>query len=93
MFSSELTKDEGKIKWIKDARYGNLEEVLASVRQARVDYEGRKGGSKAREALVHVSEKLVFYSGVMDVMVQHYPEYTSLAWGAMKFVFLVSPNV
>ena len=23
----------------------------------------------------------------MDVMVQHHPEYVSLAWGAMKIVF------
>jgi len=23
----------------------------------------------------------------MDVLVQHHPEYVSLAWGAMKFIF------
>jgi len=27
---------------------------------------------------------------VFDVFVQHYPEYVSLAWGAFKFLFVVS---
>ena len=89
VFSSELTKDAGKIKWIMESEYGNLDEVLVSVRSAQVDYERRRADSKAREALAHLSEKLLFYSGVMDVMIQQYPEYTSLAWGAMKFLFVV----
>lgn len=29
----------------------------------------------------------------MDVLVQHHPEYTALAWVAMKFVFVVSDPV
>ena len=29
----------------------------------------------------------------MDVLVQHHPEYTALAWGAMKFVSVVSDPV
>ena len=89
-FQSALTKDESKIKWIKDSNHVNLTEVLESVSATRVNYETKKGDSEIRKVLGRVSESVSFYGGVMDVLVQHHPEYTSLAWGAMKFLFVVS---
>ncbi|KAI1110011.1 hypothetical protein F5Y14DRAFT_430588 [Nemania sp. NC0429] len=87
-FSSELSKDEGKLNWIKDSRHGNIDSVLASVVEARVTYETRKGESKVRKALVEFSEKVYYYSGVMDVLVSHHPEYTALVYGAIKFLLV-----
>jgi len=88
-FKSELTKDKTKLRWIADSGCSSLADVLASVGEARVNYEVRKGDSKTREMLCELSEKLHHYGGIMDVMVQHHPEYTSLAWGAMKVLFVV----
>lgn len=30
------------------------------------------------------------YSNIFDVMVQHHPEYVSLAWSTFKLLFVVS---
>ncbi|KAF3072759.1 hypothetical protein CFAM422_004843 [Trichoderma lentiforme] len=45
-FSEEFTKDGKQQQWITDSKYGNFEGVLASVEEARVYYEERKGNSK-----------------------------------------------
>lgn len=44
-----------------------------------------------RELLVGFSETVHYYSGIMDVIVSHHPEYVALAYGAMKFLFIASP--
>jgi hypothetical protein len=52
--------------------------------------EQGKGKAKARLWLASVSEKINHYGNVFDVLVQHHPEYTSLAWGTFKLLFIVS---
>ncbi|TQN67034.1 hypothetical protein CSHISOI_08421, partial [Colletotrichum shisoi] len=91
-FSSELSNDPEKLKWIVESRYGNIEAVLAAVQDARRQYKGRKGNSKAAEALTRLSEKIHHYGGIVDVVVSHHPEYTALVWGAMKFFFVGAVN-
>jgi hypothetical protein len=49
-----------------------------------------KQTSKARKWLGIFSSKIMFYASILDVLVQHHPEYVSLAWGAMRFLFAVS---
>ncbi|KUJ08922.1 uncharacterized protein LY89DRAFT_657937, partial [Mollisia scopiformis] len=48
----------------------------------------RQPTCKARKWLEVFSGKVVYYGTVMDVLVQQYPQYVSLAWGAMKFLFM-----
>lgn len=90
IFKSELSKDPTKLQWIIDSKAGSLTEVLACITSARRHYEARKGDSRLRKCLSEVSEKIHYYGGIMDVLVQHHPEYVSLAWGAMKVLFVVS---
>ncbi|KAK8022650.1 hypothetical protein PG993_013417 [Apiospora rasikravindrae] len=87
-FSAELSKDKAKSEWISNTRHGNLEAVLASVADAKSQYESRKGDSKVLSLLVSVSEKIHHYSGIVDVFVSHHPEFTALAWGALKVLFV-----
>ncbi|KAK4061555.1 uncharacterized protein Triagg1_10264 [Trichoderma aggressivum f. europaeum] len=84
-FSSEFSKDGKQQEWIIDSSF---ESVLASVEEARVYYEGRKGTSKLRKGLVQLSEKLYNYSNIMDVLLSQQPKYSALAWGAMKCLLL-----
>jgi hypothetical protein len=88
-FSAEFSKDGKQQQWITDSKYGNFESVLASVEEAQVYYEERKGNSKLRKKLVHLSEKLYSYSSIMDVLLPQQPEYSTLAYSAMKFLLLV----
>ncbi|PKK44032.1 hypothetical protein CI102_11210 [Trichoderma harzianum] len=87
-FSAEFSKDGKQQQWITDSKYGNFESVLASVEEAQVYYEERKGNSKLRKKLVHLSEKLYSYSSIMDVLLPQQPEYSTLAYSAMKFLLL-----
>ncbi|KAH7347581.1 hypothetical protein B0T11DRAFT_343705 [Plectosphaerella cucumerina] len=87
MFSSELSDDPEKLRWIHD-NHVSVESVFASVEDAQSKYEGRKGDSKTREALTVLAEKIHYYRGFMDVIATYHPEYTALFWGATKF-FLV----
>ncbi|UKZ81380.1 hypothetical protein TrVFT333_009152 [Trichoderma virens FT-333] len=91
-FSSEVSKDKKQQQWIVDSRYGNLESVLASVEEVRTCYEEQKGNSKLRKALVQLSEKLYSYSSILDVLLPQQPEYSTLAYGAMKFLLLAVMN-
>ena len=70
----------------------SLEDVRAVVDQAMHKYEAGKTGTKAREWLHSFSQRVKLYGTVLDVMVQHHPEYVSLVWGAMKFLFTVGRN-
>ncbi|KAI0429858.1 hypothetical protein F5Y09DRAFT_309247 [Xylaria sp. FL1042] len=87
-FSSELSKDKSKLDWIVDSGHGNIESVLAAVVEARGIYEAQKGESKVRDALIVLSESVHHYSRIMDVIVSHHPEYTALAYGAVRFLLV-----
>lgn len=43
-----------------------------------------------RRCIEQVSERVHHYGNVLDVFVQHHPEYVSLAWGTMKLLVGVS---
>ena len=61
------------------------------LRAAQDTYHGSSAQQwKARRWLVALSERVTYYGQVFDVLVQHHPEYVSLAWGTFKFVFTVS---
>lgn len=53
------------------------------------EYESSRN-QKLKKWLARVSSRLMHYSNIFDVLAQHHPEYVALAWGAMKFLFVVS---
>jgi len=55
--------------------------------QAR--YQSQKE-SKVCLWLERISNRVVHYGAILDVFVQHHPEYVSLVWGTFKFLFTVS---
>ena len=66
-----------------------MQDVVLAVQQAKDEYDARKRKSKAGEYMVAFSKRVMMYGAIMDTLSQHHPEYVSLAWGAMKFVFIV----
>lgn len=91
-FSSELSNDPEKLQWIVESKPTDVAAVLAAVKDAQTQYDGRKRDSKTKDALVSLAERMHHYSNIMDVVVSHHPEYTALVWGAMRFFFVVSAN-
>jgi hypothetical protein len=90
IFSTELTKDESKLTWLREK--ASMADIIAVLADLRQKYDN-KPESKARKWLAIFSRKIIYYGTVLDVLVQQYPEYVSLAWGTMKFLFIVSAYV
>ena len=60
------------------------------VLEAKAGYDTAHEHSKISKWLSKFSNRVIFYGNILDVVVQQHPEYVSLAWGTMKFLFVVS---
>ncbi|KAI0403449.1 hypothetical protein F4802DRAFT_608043 [Xylaria palmicola] len=63
-----------------------MRDFVATILEARSKYESRPN-SKAYTWLEKLSGRVAYYGATLDVLVQHHPEYVSLAWGGFKFLF------
>lgn len=86
-FSEQAEYNEQQPDFLKPGN--NFQEVQQAIQDCETLYEARKPDSKALKWLRKLCEKVVFYEGVVDVLIQQHPEVVSLIWGAMKFFFLV----
>lgn len=91
IFSDSLSSDQQQQIFGHDNN--DIEEFHAIVNQAKESYERRRQKGKARQWLSSFSSRLLYYGAVLDTLAQHHPEYVSLAWGAVKFVFIVCMRV
>lgn len=62
--------------------------VAASLKQYASEHQSKK----TIKWLLKLSETIVHYGEVLDVFVQHHPEYVALVWGTMKLLFTVSKS-
>lgn len=93
IFKETLTKDPAKRRLADDLlATSTLGDVLNLVLDAKKRYDDTASQSRIREGLNAFSQRLLYYGNIMDVLVQHHPEYVSLAWGAMKFIFGVGTD-
>lgn len=83
-----MTKDGKKKDFI--CSFDTIDDLQQAVNKSMAKYDSHRKTSAAGTWLVCFSQKITFYGEVLDVFVQHHPEYVSLAWGAMKFLFTVS---
>ena len=86
-FRTEVSEAECA-KWLQGS--STIFDVEAAVLSAKLKYEQKSPKSRARKWLASASSRLMYWSVIMDTLAQHHPEYVSLAWGAMKFLFIVS---
>lgn len=63
-----------------------MEDLLKAVETAQEEYHGRRTDSAVGRCMVQLAERIHYYGNIMDVLSQHHPEFTSLAWGAMKLL-------
>jgi hypothetical protein len=66
-----------------------VRDVQIAVLEAQKGYEVKASKNKVQKWLRRLSARVMFYGGILDVLIQQHPEYVSLAWGAMKFIFVV----
>jgi hypothetical protein len=79
-------------RWLSaNVTLSDLQATLSSL-QTTIDSKSLSKSSKPRQWLASCAERVAFYGTIMNVMVQHHPEYVALAWGAFKFLFTVGPT-
>lgn len=66
-----------------------MQDVVLSVQLAKDEYDARKRKGNAGDYMLAFSKRVMWYGAIMDTLSQHHPEYVSLAWGAIKFLFVV----
>ncbi|KAI0451736.1 hypothetical protein F5B21DRAFT_527538 [Xylaria acuta] len=89
-FNCNITNDPRK----KDiaSKATTLEDLEQIVQAARSKYEDKIKDRRVQKWLNRVSLRIRYYGNILDVLVQHHPQYVSLAWGAFKFLFMVVEN-
>lgn len=85
---AQHTKEKGNESGFTQ-RGNSVHDVQKAIKGCSALYEDTKPDSKALKWLRQLSEKMVFYERVVDVLIQQHPETASLIWGGMKFLFLV----
>jgi len=66
-----------------------MNDVQLAIVHAQAEYEKSSKSSKVKIWLVRCSTRIIYYGNILDVLVQQSPEYVSLIWGGMKFLFMV----
>ena len=87
IFKEKLTRDPKKKHRIDSLHATGLRDVLDAVTTAQKHYENKHTNSEASRWIMELSRRLCHYGNIMDVLVQHHPEYVALAWGAIKLLF------
>lgn len=86
-FNSELTKDDKKKLNTAGQQQASFEELLASVTEAKSIAEKKR--YKFTSDIQNIFRVINQYAVVGDIIIQQHSEYTSIAWGAFRFLLLV----
>ncbi|KAI0411408.1 hypothetical protein F5X98DRAFT_54705 [Xylaria grammica] len=88
IFKEALTKDPVKKRLAEQMlSTSTLEDVFNAVLEAKKQSEKAFRSPRLRECLEAFAQRVLHYGNIMDVLVQHHPEFVSLAWGALRFIF------
>ncbi|KAK1464543.1 hypothetical protein CTAM01_17063 [Colletotrichum tamarilloi] len=86
----ELTDEEYQQLRLRSQH--SMSDVQSAVESARQEYQAKAKGSKIQSVLTTCSSRIMFYGAIFDTFSQHHPEYVSLGWGALKFLFVAVLN-
>lgn len=87
-FGDVLSKDGRKVGLVGSRK--SLEEVREMAAEAMNRYHCSQTHAEAKMWLRKFSSTAHLYGDILDVFVQHHPEFVALAWGAMKLLLTVS---
>ncbi|KAI0021358.1 hypothetical protein F4780DRAFT_770257 [Xylariomycetidae sp. FL0641] len=89
-FQKELSVDEYAATWLRTKN--SMQDVRDALSNALLEYSTKSKESRLRKWLASCSSRVMYYGAIFDTFAQHHPEYVSLAWGAMKFLFIAVLN-
>ncbi|KAJ5683880.1 uncharacterized protein N7477_000225 [Penicillium maclennaniae] len=86
LFELQGTRDPRKKDRLQTLKTTTMDDLLNAVKDAQEGYHQRRTESALGRCMDRLAERIHYYGNIMDVLVQHHPEFTSLAWGAMKLL-------
>ncbi|CAI6319249.1 unnamed protein product [Periconia digitata] len=69
----------------------SIQDIVQAVKIAQDKYSAKRN-TRVWKWLTQLSARISVYGSILDVMVQHHPEYAALVWGTMKFLFIGVEN-
>lgn len=91
LFNCQLTKDERKKIDLQACPHGSLSDLLQAAKVAKDKAEQAR--YPWTETVQKIFRQVSHYAVAGDMLVQHHAEYTSLVWGAFRFLLLVNKNL
>ncbi|KAI0148457.1 hypothetical protein GGR57DRAFT_505248 [Xylariaceae sp. FL1272] len=89
-YNSEASRDKRNVIETEAANLDTTREIaegfLATSSQST---SASKTADKIKYGLQKFCETSLYYSAIVDTFIQHNPEWTALAWGAIKFLIIV----
>lgn len=91
----QFTEDSNHGKYARQIlqNAASLQDIQEAVGKSMHEYQGRGKSPKTIKWLRRAAKSIIYYSNVFDVFVLQNPQYVSLAWGAMKFLFTVCTSL
>ncbi|KAH7129451.1 hypothetical protein B0J13DRAFT_482768 [Dactylonectria estremocensis] len=89
-FVADLTGDAKKVELA--GKVTNIQDIQTLACESFAKYSDGQAFPRARKWLQRAISRMHHYGNIMDVLVQHHPEYAALAWGAMKLVLVAAQN-
>lgn len=87
IFKTRLTKDEKKIIKLEECQRATFKEFFQQAKDARDEVE--RGRHPFTATIQNALDLINRYAVAGDQIIQHHTEYASLAWGSLRFLFLV----
>jgi hypothetical protein len=85
---TELNIAGDSAAWVDS--HADIEAILGTATHAKQTYDDLpKDHTGTRAWLERCSTRVMYYGKIFDNLAQHHPEYTALAWGAIKLVLMV----
>ncbi len=78
------------------ATTSSLNDVVEAIRSAESKYTAKQESHSKVRSMVSswwstAAVKIVHFRDIIDTLVSSNPEYVALAWGTIKFLFMVGP--
>ncbi|KAM0510854.1 hypothetical protein ACHAPE_010480 [Trichoderma viride] len=85
----QFAKDSSHGKYARQILHNaaSLKDIQEAVGKSMHEYQNRGKSPKTMKWLHRAAKSIIYYTNVFDVFVPQNPQYVSLAWGAMRFLF------
>lgn len=88
-YNAEASRHERELVQSQRKRVEDVLKIAEGLEASTDVVDSTKPSNKIKAGLHKFCETALYYSTIVDTLVQHNPEWTALTWGAIKFLLMV----